>query len=311
MIHEFAIDPATLTCFDRVARIIDACSSGSPRLIADFPRRRWLNEVLASCESNGCFDSMLKRVEIKIDHAKKNGRLHDRGRNSPTDGPWIDRAIKEYQRLSFRAIVSTGGAASAESVLEIEEDLLTQVAWNLPRSVTVERTAKAFVDALSPLLRLSSRITIVEPYFDIGDTASTNPIRALLLESAKEMPSLTLVQLHIANKFDGMRKYLIEHSSELAKIIPNDVDAEVFLWEEGIVRGERSKSDKLHDRFLLTDVGGVQIGWGFNTKKGSYTTLTLLDDKERRDLEENISLRSNRFRPVHEEPLRVKGLLQI
>ncbi len=306
MVYEYAIDPEGMNSFDRVARVLDACGPGTPRLLAQLPDGGWHKAVLNHCRRLGFGDQLLKRIEAKVVDAIKGHRFVSRGRPRSAE-PWLEVAIAEHCRLPFRAIGTNSSASGLEGAVRLDDDLAAFPAWNVPTSMTVERTVEGMVGALAPLLHLARKVVIVEPHFDVGSAAFTAPIRALLREAAGKPPQLQLVQLHVMQRSDGIREYWANSCMhQLQSLVPDGVAAEFFLWHADINRGENA-SDRPHDRFLLTDNSGVQIGWGFDVRPGSQTTLSLLDDRTCAKIESDYSLNSRRFRPADGGPIRIKG----
>lgn len=308
MLHEFAINPRAMTNFDRVSRFIEACGPGSPRLIANFPHGGWLKLAITSCAAAGLNVASLKKIEIVIETAIKRGRFMSRGRPYDDTATWIDCAIKEHGRLPFRAIVSGSDLNPQAGCLSVDADLSENKSWNPPRSATVERSTAELVGAIAPMLHLARRVILIEPYFDIGDRSFTDPIRAMLLAASSKPPRLEEVHLHIANRFDGLRAYLErDRLADLERLVPDGVTGRVFIWQKEIIPTDPNAKDKLHDRFLLTDRGGVQIGWGFKTERGSKTTISLLDDGTCQSLEKDVASDSRRFRAECSAPIEVSG----
>ncbi len=52
----------------------------------------------------------------------------------------------------------------------------------------------------------------------------------------------------------------------------------LYIWNP------RAKSKGMHDRYLLTDIGGCQLGAGFEGARNQAQTMTVLDSALRREL---------------------------
>ncbi|MCO6438569.1 MAG: hypothetical protein J5J06_15870 [Phycisphaerae bacterium] len=297
-----------MNSLDRVARFMAACGSDTPRLVSHMPCGGWLNAAVKACAIAGCGPHAQKRVEILIDAAIKRGRFIDRQRKAPATITWIQAALDEHARLPFRAILSNQRITDSPVTLNVEDDLSDETLWNPPRSVTIQRTIPALVETLRPMLQLARKVVIIEPNFDIGSRSFTEPLRAMLLEANKTPPDLKLVELHMTNSFDGLHNYLADECREqIELLIPANVNAEIYLWEGGVLRGNTSATDRLHDRFMLTNRGGVMVGWGFDTRPGSQTTITLLDDTTCREIERDVSCETRRFRMAGRSPIQFTG----
>ena len=307
MIHEFAIDPTLMNNFDRVARFMEACGPGMPRLIAHMPSD-WLRLAIRSCAASGLGVMALKKVEIIVESAIKKRRFLSRGRTYDGAASWVECAMREHRRLPFRAVVSGYESDPRPGCLGVDADLSENDAWHPQMSVTVDRSTAGLVGAIAPMLRLSRQVILIEPHFDIGRRAFTEPIRALLRAASSQPPRLEEVHLHMANRSNGFYAFLkSNHLVDLEQMVPAGVTARVYLWETDVIPSGPNARDALHDRFLITDIGGVQIGWGFDVRPGSKTTISLLDDLTRRELEASVSPDGRRFKAACSKPLSFTG----
>jgi hypothetical protein len=141
--------------------------------------------------------------------------------------------------------------------------------WNVPRQkVVLRRDHREIVAALRPLITHAKKIRFVDPYFS-ADPDQLNIIAACLsffpqIPNSRE----TNVELHVSG--EQRAEETVEFIREkLRQILPNG------LTPPSIVRW---RHDYVHNRFVLTDRGGIQLGDSLRRHDERPDQLTLLED---------------------------------
>ena len=69
-----------------------------------------------------------------------------------------------------------------------------------------------------------------------------------------------MIELHTADRDNApsWEEFRKECENKLPSIIPEDLTLTVYRWKE------REGGEKLHNRYILTDIGGVQFGHGLD-----------------------------------------------
>jgi hypothetical protein len=132
----------------------------------------------------------------------------------------------------------------------------------------VEKDINHMLQAFGNLLRLSSEITFVDPYFNDNPkvwslfiafveaslTNSPNPSKSIKVVYSAEKPNLPTP------------KYLLDKFEKSQPDLYVQFDNIEFISLESKHSGEA-----LHNRYLITDLAGINLGFGFDIRKGGQT----------------------------------------
>jgi hypothetical protein len=127
--------------------------------------------------------------------------------------------------------------------------------------------------ALAPLLRCCGYAVFVDPHFD-AKQRFLEPFKHFMEELITKRVTSTapMVELHVAveNVLDDSleRRRACELISNLQRALPNLIphgnSVRIVVWREKL-RGQ-----KLHNRYLLTDIGSVSFGIGLDCNEESF-----------------------------------------
>ena len=175
---------------------------------------------------------------------------------------WLENAEQENKRRQFHAILARNNPHNNRQVV-CGEDVLPGMdlppLWRVPREIPVLRTAASMATHLEPMLRCATRILFIDPHFRPGEPRFQNPLQKFLkiiCDGSREV-TLEYHTMHNAQK-PTWDLFLSECKQYLPRLIPRGFTLTVRRWEE------RGEEEKLHNRYILTDIGGVQIGTGLD-----------------------------------------------
>lgn len=273
MFFEYAVDPAVLSDWNAVRYFLDALVPSRGRFIARYPKR-WKRLVWNNVA--GLPDCEKKQIELRLHglaeryFASREGAPYDSGRD------WLDNAITEHGRAPFRAIVSAG--AGGDRVLDAArlDDMVSL--WRTESGALVARDEAAIVAAVELLLRVSSRIVLVDPYFR-PDKRDAVRVLVALCRAAGACKTID-VHARLGNERDPTHEHFSTGcSSVLERALPDGVQVTVHTWSQ------RRGGPRLHNRYLLTDVAGVQFGDSVSGgAAGEQDHLAILPDASRAEL---------------------------
>ena len=183
----------------------------------------------------------------------------------------------------------------------------TSEAWRTPVSVVVDRTAVSMADGVAAMLRCATYLLFVDPHFRASLPRFRNPLAAFLRYVRTDAPQVT-IELHTghvtenAPDWDTFRR---ECKRYLPRLVPTGLRLTVRRWKI------RAHGERLHNRYILADIGGVQFGVGLDEGgQGTTDDVTLLSPQSYRrrfneysgpghafDLEGKITI-AGRSRPV-------------
>ena len=277
MIHEYALEPELVASWhDRLLGrfFIEQFGFGTGRVVSRYPRRwrRLVWDAFQAAFGAEAGEIERKRVEellarLTAPEVRRPGCVWDDAR------AWLQNAERENERRPFYAILSRDNPRGQPDVVRADDILDgTPEAWLAPGSIVVERTAASMADGVGSMLLCATRILFVDPHFRATKPEFNRPLSAFL-KIVRAADSQAKIELHTADRADAppWDSFRRECEDYLPRIVPRSLTLVVRRWKNR-VGGER-----LHNRYILTDLGGVQFGVGLDDgDPGTTDDVTLL-----------------------------------
>jgi len=279
VIYEYAIDPSLVVdwVINRDIGLAPQFGLDHRRVVSDFPEN-WEGEVTGAVlghyewdasdpdyiDANNFLNALLDYVGPSVSRGHIN-----------TNEPWLEQAIKVHDIDPFHAILCSNSIKGHDEVItpNVISDL-RNTRWYIPTIDVTSKTSEAMAKQLSPLLRTSSRIILVDPYFE-ADKPEFAQVLSLLLVSAvsnrsidRTWPDVTVmsgvgdrekpasgvsIEVQLRNESSHRCSRAKEH---LGPYIPKGMKV-TFVCIAQFLDG-----DQIHNRLLLTNVGGAVIPYG-------------------------------------------------
>lgn len=287
MIREVAIEPDLLVEFAKKPELYlyllrDGFGLGEPRILSRYPTN-WTERVLNR------FRSEWSRLEAEATTDEAKGRLQfrrtkfeallvslcevsiDRGDlkyHEPTG--WLQNTLK-HSPEPIQAIL----AAEAQGVpghVFVGDDFFESPRWKLDKSCHVRRDTVTLVAAIAPLLERCSRVILVDPFFHPDSRHHMDALRGFLqaLRGRRSRPHLERFELLATKRRDkknlGWSYFEEECRTKIEPLLPFGIKMRI-AWIEEL---ESSVGEQLHNRYVLTNLGGVVFGIGLDA--GPKTT---------------------------------------
>jgi hypothetical protein len=287
MHREYAVDPQSLTDIGSLVALIQSFENHPERLVADCPKK-WANDVLSAITALKHQDVMpiqrhsLKEKLRKLVHENlcRNRRTDIWHRNAET---WLSYAEREHMAKPFDAILSDGKPTIATGVTYPIKGLWMNapVCWTQARQQHVNRTASQIVSMALPLLRVSKRVMLVDPYFcfTYPNWGNYKPLLVELINRLVGFPGVSTVraiEIHTSNRYGGLQALM---DKEVLPLLPRDFKVVCKSWPQS----------EMHDRFILTDVGGLFLGHGLGVFQLDGGHQVLVSALERETLKRELS----------------------
>lgn len=260
MIYEYALDPYLLNNWERWRYLTERFGVSQGRLISRYPKRwrRMVYEALESCTEI----ERLKIVEkLKSIDDRLITRIHEWA-----DGDWLVNAESENAKRPFRAIISADNPRAVANVLVadgLDEDTTL---WKIESEVKVNRQADELGKALAPLLKLGRRLVFIDPYFDPNKPKVRNTLKVFLAVAVTRNNETPIEEIEFHTKYrPEIVNFREECFSQLPKRIPAGLKVKVIRWKE------KEGGEGLHNRYILTERGGVRLAWGLDEGIPSHT----------------------------------------
>ena len=270
MISEYALEPEMVAAWcDHLNHrfFIREFGLGSGRLVSRYPKK-WAKKVWESFGAGNDMDR--KRLEELL------ARLHEtmiKRKDFIWDDadPWLKNALLEHGRYPFHAVLARHNPENRPEILGVDElAALPCPGWDTPHGLTVNRQAPDMAAAVKSMLTCCRWVKFVDPYFVKGKIGHKKSLSAFLkvLNSAKPVGPPETIEIHTGG--DGATTDYLKEFYEM--IIPIGMQVTLYRWRE------RPGGQKLHNRYILTDIGGVSFQHGLDTgADGDIDDISLLD----------------------------------
>jgi len=282
MICEFALEPELVaTWHDRKEFLFFEEKFGlrTGRIVSAYPKK-WVTLVWQAFQKSP--NSQNQNAQRNLDALLRDLTQNMvKRRNTFTEIPvWLERAETEYAERPFHAILSKENPRDREYVVATERLVAEgHPRWTVPDNSPVTRSAGELVSAVAPMLRACQHIVFIDPYFDSTKQRFMEPMAAFLQEIwtnryGSENPR---VELHTGiDRFfrehergqnrdpDEERRacanLVLEIKRRLPRTIPTGKRVKITIWKQ------RVQGQKLHNRYILSEVCGIAFGTGLDQK---------------------------------------------
>jgi hypothetical protein len=259
MLYEYAVEPRAIgSSWDTFRYLIEKFGFDKGRLISEFPKR-WFLEVYKA--TAGFPDGQKKRVEVALNQARQNKVVRCHRPYDPNAGDWLHNALIEHQRLPFHAIIALENPTGEARVLPINDLDELHPLMAVAHDRAVARDATSIATALGGLLRFGSNILFVDPFYDPYSARYKSTIRECLsiVKAFNPGASFEIHYRYHDNK-PSQQEIQREAGNLFKGVIPVDMKINVYCWRN------KNGGEDFHDRFLLTEKGGISAGSGFSAE---------------------------------------------
>jgi hypothetical protein len=182
------------------------------------------------------------------------------GRQYDANLDWLRNALDQQASKPFHAIIAEENPESLPFVVRSEDIDEAHPLMGAPHNWEVPRVGASLAHAMGPLLRTAQTVRFVDKYFKFDDPRYKETLRESLSIISGCGRSDIRCEIHFADHATcpSIREIEIRVGQWLKGIIPAGMSVVLFDWKE------KSGGEDFHDRFLLTDRGGMTIGAGFS-----------------------------------------------
>lgn len=275
MIYEYALEPelvATWTDRSDCRYFKESFGLGQGRVVSRYPKR-WKSLVWNAFNSTD--DFARKRLEELLASLSEQMVQRSDARWDGESTSWRNNAESEHKRRPFHAILARTNHENHAHVLtesDIDEE---HVRWAVEHGYSVARNAVEMAKVVTSMLKCSSIVIFIDPHFGPGLPRYRRPFEAFLERMVSQRPGEMpkRVEVHTGAEYTGTEEFFRGECEErLRQCIPEKMRV--------IVRRLRQKQDgeKLHNRYILTNLGGVAFGTGLDEgNEGETDDITLMD----------------------------------
>lgn len=280
MIYAYAIEPETVVAWTETQKFNFAFSNfglGTARVLLELPSKEKWNELVdEAAAAEGLSPVQWTRLtELQAYLTERFARR--RSAYYDEQVVWLENAESEYARRSFAAIVAKVNPRKHAHVIQNEYiGDRKDPRWVRPRAATPKREASELAGAVSAMLQNADYIHFVDKHFGPENLRHRKVMEAYFnaMMAGRTVPPRT-VALHCVYKGGYDLQSFNGEAQKLIRYLPKGAKLQFYRWrdkEDGEVR------EKFHNRYLLTDLGGVTFGVGHEDgDDGESEDINLMD----------------------------------
>ena len=258
MIFEYALEPEMVSTWGSLHNsrfFLREFGLNQGRLVSQYPKQ-WIKKVWESFEEVDHNDrrrlvellvqlkkTMIKRKDYIWEDARKN---------------WLENALLEHDRHPFRVLIAKKNPENKPEILT--EDAVYNSpcpGWDNPHGVSVYRKAHDMASSTGALLSHCRWIKFVDPYFSQCKRRHKLSMTEFFYILANSRPVGPPDKIEIHTSGGGASNDYLKEFYE--KIIPKDLKVSLYQWQQ------KPGGPRLHNRYILTDLGGVSFQHGLDT----------------------------------------------
>lgn len=262
MIKEFALEPEAITASYRdFCYFTEKFGVHQGRVIAEFPSK-WLKMVYESAQQKHAGKVELNKIVERLEMLKKQIVLNSGRPGGDGNKDWMDRAIDEHARQPFSAIIARINPLHPEVLVAADLDDSDARFYAIGQRHII-RTAVQIVDCVCLLLKASKTVKLIDPHFDPTKARWRRMLAHILNALASNGQTGVTLEIHRAdNALAGNLKNLFD--SRVPDMRPAGITVQVFLHPD----------EAMHNRFILTNVGGASFHTGLDDNEDGNSTST-------------------------------------
>lgn len=260
MIREFGVDPTLIDSEANTLRLHALLNFKNYTFIRKFPDN-WEGKVRNSIKEKGRAKlrtiEILKRLSSNLIDCPTNIKGIDF--KYEESQIWIVNAEKYHIINPFDGFVSDKNPNGTSNVFSLTaEELESFIESN---DGIVRREAKIMANAVKTLLKNSKEIHFIDPYFSDMKERRIRPLKAFINIIAEreniDRLKLSRIVFHTSSNCDRANSEgEIERklNEKIAPYLSTDIQLEILFWD----------IDELHNRHIITDIGGVDFHIGLD-----------------------------------------------
>jgi hypothetical protein len=229
--------------------IHDKFGLGTPRVLLELPRFiDWKNDVYTAASELDLSPKDWKRLEelFRIFGEHRCGRTSSVYKDVLS---WLENAEREYAQREFRAIIAT---ENPRRHIGLPKASL----WTCDSGATPSRSPEGLAAALSAMLINCRELHLIDPHFGPENARHRRVLEALMDVLATNAIAPKVIRVYCSAKAE--LGFFEQEATKMAAWLPIGCTVEFARLRQ------RPGGEKLHNRYVLTDLGAVLLGLGLD-----------------------------------------------
>ncbi len=301
MIHAFALEPELVATWGNKSDyryFFDKFGLGTPRVALELPRsHKWKKRVLRAAEAVG--DMELQRVTALVSILADSMAKFTPAQPINENISWLEYA--EQERV-FPIIARINPRNNPDVIIGSTLGDAVEARWDLPQGKPVVRKAQEMARIISSLLSASSEIIFIDPHFGIENPRYKRPFEAFFkaIQHGRRTPVQRVIVMTSAKvRFSFFKS---ECEERIPQIAPRGLQVTCIRLSDV------QKPEKLHNRYILTDIGGVQFATGLDDGNECETDDITILSRQQYDLRWSQYASDNLAFDIIDDPITVVGV---
>lgn len=256
MIDVYALEPDLVATWARRSEyryIHDKFGLGTPRAMLEFPEfTRWKGDVHEAANKLGLTETDWTRLtELFRLLAEHKCKRPDAAYCSIRD--WLQNAEAEHNRRQFAAILATKDPRGHCAVITENKLGEPDSRWDRPTGATPHRRALELATVLASLLVNASQLHLIDPHFGPENGRHREVLRAVLQVLADHGVAPEVV-IYCSDK--ATKEFFESEAEKMSAHLPVGLQVDFVRLRNG--------RECLHNRYILSNLGGVTLGAGLD-----------------------------------------------
>jgi hypothetical protein len=268
MLSEYALEPDLLNSYENCRYFLEKFGISKGRIIAQFPTTwlRMVQEVIVREREAGRFSELqyvrIETMLVNIHSALSRWRLDH---HYQVADPWLVNAENEHIARPFQAIVAETNPRNRDFVLVGRDLDESQPSWKAGDKIVVPRNPTQLAAIVYPLLRVSETLVFVDRHFGPENGRHRQVFRELMKASIAGRARDPMSVVYFTGTSATNQFFLDTCRDELPRYIPSGLSVRLAKL------AERLGSEKFHNRYVLTERGGISLGIGLDPGPAGQT----------------------------------------
>ena len=263
MIYEYAISPQLMTDLRDMNFFRSSLGSEYGRLVSDIPRKKWARLARRAILESDNRDVAKKKLAASLDQLSRHAVYRRNTAPEVFSEVWLNHALAAHADRPFRAILTDSYDGDEICVLANDADYPEDPLWMASIDNLTDRAAQQMIETIRPMLNCANEIALIDRNFN-PEKYRWRPFveeLAMFLSNRTFSPAINKITFHVGDRITSNHIELLCRT-HIARNLPASMRIDFHIWPW----------DELHDRYVLTDLGGVKFGIGLDIHDGSGPT---------------------------------------
>lgn len=264
MLREFAVEPSLFGDWSDFRYLQGKFDFSQARVIAEFPKK-WRRLVYEA--ASGFSPGQKKELELWMMREKRF--LVKSGRTYTNPANWLLSAetADAQEGQQFQAILAEQNPRNHPKVILPHDSVIDRhTLFACPHECAMPRTVEGYIDVCGAFIKHAKQIILIDP--NVGGGTRWGLMLKALFACIERNDTVVPQYVTTSTSLEQDKFRIGDMHEKLPAFIPAGRSLEVVLLEKD--------SRKDHNRYILTESGGIKFPWGLDTSSDASTDVVNL-----------------------------------